>query len=97
MSASRIALVHVHDVVLAVYNPGAGEAPPGAAKLETLLRYGAWLMFAACVAGVLYAAGKMAIEHRHGGGGGEGTTRLIWALVAAVVGASASALVGAMV
>lgn len=80
-----------------VPDPGSGEAPPGTDGIETLLRWLAWIVFAACIAGVLIAAISMAINHQRGGIAGEGVNKLAWALGAAVVGASASGLVGALV
>ncbi len=84
-------------ILAQVPNPGAGTPPPGSEKLLQLLRYGAWIAFAVCVGGVLLSAAKMASDHQHGRGGGEGAQRLVWTLVASIVGASASALVGAFV
>ena len=77
-----------------VPNPGVGEPPPGAAKLLKILGWAAWIVFAACVGGVLIVAGKMAISHRRGMGGGEEASNLVWPLIAAIVGASASGIIG---
>jgi hypothetical protein len=84
------------SLVLAVIDPGEGTAPPGSDKLTTLVGYVAWGVFALCVVGVLVAAGRMALAHHRGGGGGEQATSLGWVLVACVVAGSASALVGAL-
>src|SRR5947209_5287691 len=42
-----------HLLTLAIVNPGQGKAPPGAAKLTTILQWTAWGVFALCVGGVL--------------------------------------------
>ena len=84
---------------LAVTDPGQGTPPPTAgAKIDTLVSWGAWLTFAACLTGVLLSAIALAFERGGltGGGGGQGHTRLLWSLGACIVAASASALVGAL-
>lgn len=84
---------------LAVTNPGQGQAPPTAgAKVDMLVSWVAWLTFAGCLVGVLLSAIALAFERGGigGGGGGQGHTRLLWALGACIVAASASALVGAL-
>jgi hypothetical protein len=77
-------------------NPGAGTPPPGAAKITTVLGWLAWLVFAACVAGILFCAGKMAVNHRRGEGA-EHAAGLAYTLAACIVAGSASAIVGLMV
>lgn len=77
-------------------NPGKGTAPPGSAGVTKILSWAAWLAVAICVVGVLVAGGKMAIEHRRGGGG-ESVASLGWVLGGCIVIGSASALVGALV
>ncbi len=89
-------LPHLSAVLLAVPNPGPGIAPPGAAQITKLLQYAAWIVFAACVGGVLISAGMMAIKH-HRGGGSEAAGGLGWVLGACIIAGSASALVGAFV
>jgi hypothetical protein len=76
---------------------GQGTAPPGAGQIKTIVSYLAWGVTAACVAGVLIAAGKMAVAHQRGGGGAEHASSLAWVLIAAVIAGSASALVGAVI
>ena len=61
----------VHLLTLAVINPGQGKAPPGAAKLTTILQWTAWGVFALCVAGVLISAAKLAHSHQQGYGGAQ--------------------------
>ncbi|SDN13749.1 hypothetical protein SAMN04488074_13617 [Lentzea albidocapillata subsp. violacea] len=77
-----------------VPNPGVGEAPPGAAKLLKILGWAAWVVFLCCVGGILIVSGKMAISHKRGMGGGEEASNLMWPLIAAIVGASASGIIG---
>lgn len=86
-------MVHVWATIP---NPGQGIAPPGSAKLMKIVSWVAWATFGICVIGVLVAAGKMAVAHRHGGGGGEHATSLGWVLAASVIAGAASALVGAV-
>jgi hypothetical protein len=73
-------------------DPGAGEAPPGSAGVLTILRWGAWIVFAVCVGGALFAGGTMAISRRRGEGG-EHLTNLGWVLAGAIVAGSASGFV----
>jgi hypothetical protein len=84
-------------MVLAIIDPGQGTAPPGSARLTTLVSYVAWGVTALCVVGVLIAAGKMAVAHHRGSGGGEHAAALGWVLVAAVLAGSASALIAAVI
>jgi hypothetical protein len=84
-------------MVLAIINPGQGTAPPGSGQLTTLVSYVAWGVTALCVVGVLIAAGKMAVSHHRGSGGGEHAAALGWVLVAAVLAGSASALIAAVI
>ncbi len=86
-------MVHVWA---AIPNPGQGTAPPGGAKLMKIVSWVAWATFGICVIGVFVAAGKMAVAHHRGGGGGEHATSLGWVLAASVIAGSAAALVGAV-
>ena len=82
---------------LAVTDPGQGVAPPGAgAKVDTIVSWIAWLTFAACLVGVLVSAISLALERQTMGGGGQSHMKLLWALGACIVAASASAMVGAL-
>jgi len=82
---------------LAVFDPGQGVAPPGAAKLTTIVQWTAWGVFALCLGGVLISAAKLAHAHNQGhGGAGQHITNLVWTLVACVIAGSASAIVGAL-
>lgn len=96
MSSSLMLLVHHAGVLAAPPDPGQGSAPPGADKLEKVLQWLAWCVFALCVAGILIVAGRMAVQHRRGEGG-EHVTGLAWVAVACVLAGSASAVVGALV
>lgn len=80
----------------AVPNPGSGTAPPGAEKFLLVLGWGAWLVTIGCVAGILLVAGRMAVQHRRGQGGGEAGAELAWVLAACVLGAAAGPLVSAL-
>jgi hypothetical protein len=79
-------------VLADVPNPGQGKAPPGAEKLLTLLQWAAYVGYAVCVLGVIMSAGAMALQHRHGTVGENGS-RLGWVLAAALLIGSAAALV----
>lgn len=83
-------------LVAAIPNPGQGTAPPGGAKILTILKWLAWGVFAVCVAGVLLNGAKLAVAHQRGHGGGEQTSGLAWTLIGAIVAGSAAALVGAV-
>lgn len=93
------AVAHAAIEVLAqvppgVPNPGGGTPPPGAEKITLVIQWVAWLFFASCVAAIFYAGGQMVYDHSRGMGGGEGTSRLIKVLLGAIMGASASGIIG---
>jgi hypothetical protein len=77
---------------LDIPNPGQGTPPPGADKLETMLAWLAWIVFGLCVTGVLIVAGRMAIRHQKGEGGGHAAS-LVWVMTACVLAGSASLIV----
>lgn len=83
-------------LALGVPDPGQGTPPPGSAQITTVLGWVAWIVFACCVGGVLFCAGKMAVSHRRGEGG-EHATGLAYTLGACIVAGSASAIVGLMI
>jgi hypothetical protein len=86
---------HLPAVVGAVPDPGSGEMPPDVAdRVLTLLRWGAGLAVAACVGGIIYAAGKMALAHRRGDD--TNVAQLGWVLAACILIGSASSLVTAL-
>ena len=89
-------LGHLTDLALAAPpNPGSGEAPPGVGeKVLTLLKWLAYFASAACVAGILYSAAKMALAHRRGDD--TNVSQLGWVLGACILIGSASAIVGAL-
>jgi len=79
----------------AVPNPGSGEAPPGVGdKVLKLLKWVAYLASAACVAGLIVTAARMAIAHRRGDD--TNVSQLGWVLGACVLIGSASGIVGAL-
>ena len=84
-------------VVSAVPNPGGGTAPPGSDKIVLILRWAAWIVSAACVLGVLFCAGSMALAHQGRGGGHDHTARLGWVLGGCILVGMASGLVGALI
>lgn len=86
----------VADVLAAVPDPGAGQAPPGSEGFTTILGWAAWIAFGVCVLGVIVAGGAMALGNRRGEGG-EHASRLGWVLAGCIVIGSASGFVGALV
>ena len=87
--------VFTADPSPAVPNPGSGEAPPGVGgKVLTILKWIAYLASAACVAGLVLTAGRMAIAHRRGDD--TNVSQLGWVLGACVLIGSASGIVGAL-
>lgn len=90
------AISHVSVVLLAApFDPGQGAAPPGSAKIETVIKWVAWIVFALGVAGLLMVAGRMMIKHKRGEGE-EAASGLVWVLGGCIVAASAGAIVGAL-
>lgn len=74
-------------------------APPGSAKIMTILGWAGWGVFAASIAGVLVICIKMATSAhrtRMGDGGAEDAGKLFWPLLACIVGSSAGAILGAV-
>lgn len=74
-------------------------APPGSAKVMTVIGWVGWGVFAASLAGVLFICIKMATSAhrtRMGEGGGEEAGKLFWPLLACIVGSSAGAILGAV-
>ncbi|MBD8057078.1 hypothetical protein ICV35_25920 [Rhodococcus ruber] len=48
---------------------GVVSPPPGVLdSLETLLSYAAWIVFALCVAKVIFVGARLAWDHKHGAG-----------------------------
>lgn len=87
---------HLAHVLAAVPNPGSGTAPPGSEKFLTLLKWTAWGVFFACVAGLLLGAGRMAVAHHNHGGGGQAAQGLVMPMIAAAVAASASGIIAVL-
>lgn len=97
--AIRDAGLHVGDLLgpqLAPPDPGSGQAPPGFEKIELLLKWVAWIVFAMCVMGILIVSGRMAIMHQRGQGG-EHAAGLGWVMGACVLAGVASSLVGLLI
>ncbi|MEV0216523.1 hypothetical protein [Micromonospora sp. NPDC050695] len=77
-------------------DPGVGEAPPGVGdKVLTILKWVAYLATAACVGGVLYSAGKMALAHRRGDD--TNVSQLGWVFAACILIGSAFSIVSALI
>jgi hypothetical protein len=81
----------------AVPNPGGGEMPPGeiGEKVLLILKWIAALCTAACVGGVIYTGGRMAIAHRRGDE--TNIAQLGWVLFACLLIGSAWAIVTALI
>jgi hypothetical protein len=79
-----------------VPNPGGGEMPPGeiGEKVLLILKWIAALCTAACVGGLLYSGGRMAIAHRRGDE--TNIAQLGWVLFSCLLIGSASAIVAAL-
>lgn len=89
--------MHPTASLLGIINPGQGVAPPGVSgPVTTVVAWVAWTVFALCVVGILTVGGKLAIAHQQGRGGEHGAG-LAYVLGGAVLAASASALIGALV
>lgn len=56
----------VRALLAPVPDPGEGEAPPGAEKFVTILKWGKWLFTAIAVGAGLFVAGRMVMSHRRG-------------------------------
>ncbi|MGO9957440.1 MAG: hypothetical protein ACLP50_15970 [Solirubrobacteraceae bacterium] len=96
--AALVFLTCVVPSAAAVYNPGLGTTPPGNAgtDVDLIISWIAWLTVAACLVGVLVSAVTLAFERQGGMGGGQGHTKLLWALGGCIVAGSAATLVGAL-
>ena len=82
--------------VLAVIDPGEGQAPPGFEGAVTIINWIAWVAVALCVVAVIVAGIGMLFAGRRGEGG-EQAAKLGWVLAGSIVIGGASALVGAVV
>jgi type IV secretory pathway VirB2 component (pilin) len=82
--------------VLAVLDPGEGQAPPGSENVVTIVNWIAWVAVVLCVIGVIVAGIGMLFAGRRGEGG-EQASKLGWVLAGSIVIGGASALVGAVV
>jgi hypothetical protein len=55
-------VMDVVPAVVAVVNPGAGEAPPGSQNFEKIIGWGAWVAFAIGVLGIIGIGAMMTTE-----------------------------------
>lgn len=92
-----------HDTYLAALGgfyaqigPGGPVPPPGAAKFNTLAAWVMWGVVLLLVVAAMAAAGKLAYD-RQQGHGGDGSSQLAKVAIAAVVVASAVAIVNTLV
>jgi hypothetical protein len=87
---------HAGDFLAAPPNPGGGEAPPNVGdKVLTLLKWTAYLASSACVGGLIYTAGRMAMSYKSGDT--TNVSQLGWVLMACVIIGTASGIVGALI
>ena len=96
MSVLHASLELMNTLISEVPNPGQGEAPPGADKLMTILRWAAYIALTVCVLGVIACGAMMALSHRRGDGG-DHAGRLGMVLAGCVLIGAASGLVAALV
>jgi hypothetical protein len=91
------ALTHVAAAVAEVPDPGNGVPPSKeiSEKILMLLQWVAYFATAACVAGILVTAARMAIAHRRGDD--TNVAALGWVLGACVLIGAASGIVSALV
>ncbi|MEU7822976.1 hypothetical protein [Catellatospora sp. NPDC049133] len=80
-----------------VPDPGGGQMPPGdvGEKVLLILKWVAGLATAACVGGILYTGGRMAIAHRRGDEAN--ISQLGWVLFACLLIGSAAAIVASLI
>lgn len=85
-------------LIQAQIGPSGPTAPPGADKFNTLASWVMWGVVLLLVIAAMAAAGKLAWDKGHGGGmSGEGGSQLGKVAIAAVVVASAVAIVNTLV
>jgi hypothetical protein len=77
-------------------DPGSGVAPPGSEKVELLLKWAMWIVSAVCVGGVMFVAGRMAIQHQRGQGG-EHAAGLGWVMFGCILAGTAFSVVGLLI
>ena len=83
------------SLVMGVYDPQAnGPGGKVGTDVQTIENWVLWGFFAACVVGLIYAAGKLAWAHHRGGGAMEGGGAIVAVLIACALGAGASGLIG---
>ncbi len=83
----------VRGLHAATFNTNSVQ-PPGTQGVVTVINWGAWIAFACCTIGLLYAAGKVAVRH-HGGRSME-DTGFSGPIIGCIVGSCAGLVVGAL-
>lgn len=91
MSSVSMTLAQLVDVITEVPQPNPEQPGDIGGKIQTLLNWVAWLAIAACVAGIIITAGRMALAHRRGGD--TDVAQLGWVLGACILIGSASWIV----
>ncbi len=75
---------------------GGGTAPPGVSgNVDTIISWASWIVFVIAIAGVLFVAVKMILQH-HRGEGGQQMAGLFYVLGGAILTAAASGIIGAL-
>jgi hypothetical protein len=75
---------------------GGGAAPPGVStNVDTIFSWASWVVFTIAIAGVLFVAVKMILEH-HRGEGGRHMASLFYVLAGAILCAAASGIIGVL-
>lgn len=97
MSVMQPLATHFAAILAEVPDPGSGVAPPGTVgkNVLLLLQWVAYIATAACVAGILVTAARMAIAHRRGDD--TNVASLGWVLGACVLIGAASGIVSALI
>jgi hypothetical protein len=75
------------------------QAPPGSAKILTIVGWVGWGVFIAAIVGVFAICIKMAINshrNRMGDGGGEEAAKLFYPLLAVIIAGAVGAILGAV-
>ncbi len=96
LAAAHTAYQSAAGPVLAQIGPGGPLPPPGAEKFNTLAAWVMWGVVLLLVIAAMASAGKLAYD-RQQGHGGDGSSQLAKVAIAAVVVASAVAIVNTLV
>lgn len=85
-----------HHLLADTPTPGNPSLPGNAEQaINTVLGWVKYIGLAACVAGLFLVAARMAVSHRHGGGG-EHMTGLAYVAGALIIIGAAAAIIGAL-